>query len=95
MEQAKEKGFGIKPEDINVGEKIALIHTEISEAYEAYRHKNIEGKDGFNEELGDVIQRILHLCGIFNIDIEKEILKKIEYNKGREWGWGKMNESHS
>src|SRR3989338_1567249 len=91
LEQAEEKGFGTKPEEINVGEKIALIHSEISEAYEAYRHKNIDGKDGFQEELGDAIQRILHLCGIFNIDIEKEILKKIERNKGREWGWGKMN----
>ena len=26
MTQAKEKGFGTKPEEINVGEKIALIH---------------------------------------------------------------------
>ena len=95
LEQAEEKGFGHKPEEITVGEKIALIHSEISEAYEAYRHKNIDGKDGFQEELGDAIQRILHLCGIFNIDIEKEILKKIERNKGREWGWGKMNVTHN
>ena len=28
LEQAKEKGFGTKPEDINVGEKIALVHSE-------------------------------------------------------------------
>ena len=33
MEQAKKKGFGTKPEDINISEKIALIHSEISEAY--------------------------------------------------------------
>ena len=65
MTQAKEKGFGVRPEDVNVPEKIALIHSEISEAYEAYRHKNMEGKDGFQEELGDAIQRILHLAGIF------------------------------
>ena len=38
MKQAKEKGFGTKPEDVNVAEKIALIHSEISEAFEAYRH---------------------------------------------------------
>ena len=93
--QAKEKGFGAKPEDINIGEKIALVHAEISEAYEAYRHKNIDGKDGFKEELGDVIQRVLHLCGVFDIDIEKEILKKLEMNKTREWKWDRMNETHT
>lgn len=95
MHQAKIKGFGTTSEEINVGEKIALIHSEISEAYEAYRHKNIDGKDGFREELGDATQRILHLCGIFDIDIEKEILKKIESNKKRAWDWKKINEKNS
>ena len=91
MQQAKEKGFGTTPEEINIAEKMVLIHSEISEAYEAYRHKNIDGKDGFHEELGDAVQRILHLCGILGIDIEQEILKKIESNKTRTWDWKKMN----
>lgn len=95
MKQAKEKGFGIKPEDINVAEKIALIHSEISEAFEAYRHKNIDGKDGFKEELGDAIQRILHLCGVLNIDVEKSIIQKMKLNKDRKWDWKKINEKHS
>jgi len=95
LEQAKEKGFGTKPEEISVAEKIALIHSEISEAFEAYRHKKMEGKDGFAQELGDATQRILHLCGIFNIDLEKEILAKIESNKDRDWEWSEMNEKHS
>ena len=94
LEQAQEKGFGVKPEDINVGEKIALVHSEVSEAYEAYRHKNVDGKDGFKEELGDIIIRVLHLCGIFEIDIESEILKKIEFNKDRVWDFSNMNEKH-
>ncbi|MFA6005726.1 MAG: hypothetical protein WC775_04550 [Patescibacteria group bacterium] len=76
MDQAKEKGFGTLPDEISVPEKIALIHSEISEAYEAYRHENIDGKDGFKEELGDAVQRILHLCGVLGIDIEVAILKK-------------------
>jgi len=95
LKQANEKGFGTKPEDINVGEKIALIHSEIAEAFEAYRHKNIDGRDGFQEELGDAIQRLLHICGIFNIDVEKEILKKIAHNKNRVWNWKNMNENHA
>ena len=93
LQQAKQKGFGTKPEDINVGEKMALIHSEVSEAYEAYRHKNIKGKNGFQEELGDIIQRVLHLCGIFNIDIEEEILKKVKRNNKRNWDWDKLNET--
>jgi len=95
MEQAKVKGFGTTPEEINVAEKIALIHSEVSEAFQAYRHKNFNGKDGFTEEMGDVVQRVLHLCGALNIDIEESILNKLEYNKNRKWDWEKMNESHS
>lgn len=95
MQQAEEKKFGTKPEDVNVVEKLALVHSEVSEAFGAYRHKNIDGEDGFKEELGDVVARVLHLCGIFDIDLEAEILKKIEINKNRNWDWKNMNESHS
>ena len=91
MTQAKQKGFGVKPDEINVAEKIALIHSEISEAFEAYRHKNIDGKDGFKEELGDAVQRILHLCGVMDIDIETAIFKKIDSNKTRNWKWTNYN----
>jgi len=92
MKQAKEKGFGTKPDDISVPEKIALIHSEVSEAFEAYRHKNITGKDGLEEELGDAVQRILHLCGILGINVEEAILKKLDFNKTRKWDWENMNE---
>lgn len=95
MAQAKEKGFGTTPEEINVGEKIALIHTEISEAYQAYRHKKIHGPDGFTEEMGDTIQRILHLCGALGLNVEEAILEKLDYNKVRKWDWDKMNDSHA
>ena len=95
MDQAREKGFGTTPGDISVSEKIALIHSEVSEAYAAYRHKNIKNKDGFEEELGDIIIRTLHLCGVLNIDIEEVIRKKIEHNKKRIWDWENMNEKNS
>ncbi len=95
LQQAKEKGFGVTPDDINVGEKIALLHSEVSEAYDAYRKKNIDGPHGFKEELIDVLQRTLHLCGIFEIDTSLEMNKKLEQNKKREWDWSKYNESNS
>jgi NTP pyrophosphatase (non-canonical NTP hydrolase) len=95
MEQAKKKGFGTRPAEINVAEKIALIHSEISEAYEAYRHEDMKGPHGFEKELGDAVQRILHLAGIMNVDIEKVILEKINDNKTRKWNWEKMKETHT
>jgi len=95
MAQAAEKGFGVKPEDVNVSEKLALIHSEVSEALEAYRHKKFEGRHCFGEELADVIQRTLHLAGVMGVDIEKEFLKKFQWNKSREWNWDEMNENHS
>ena len=94
MQQAREKGFGVSKKDIDVPEKIALLHSEISEAYDAYRHKRIKGKDGFEEELGDVLQRLLHLTGTLGIDLEKSILKKIQANKKRNWNWKNLNETH-
>lgn len=95
LEQAKAKGFGVTAEEVNIPTKISLIHSEISEAFEAYRHNNINGRHGLKEELGDAIQRILHICGVLRIDIEEEILKKIELNKERVWDWDQMNEKHS
>ncbi|PIR76696.1 MAG: hypothetical protein COU32_00650 [Candidatus Magasanikbacteria bacterium CG10_big_fil_rev_8_21_14_0_10_42_10] len=94
MAQATEKGFGTTPEDIVVSEKIALIHSEVTEAFEAYRHKKMRGKDGFFEELGDIVQRVLHLAGVFGVDIEQEIRSKVETNEHREWRWDETNERH-
>ena len=94
MKLAKEKGFGVDTNEINTYEKLALIHSEISEAMQAFRHKNIGGKDGFAEELADTVIRICHLAGIHNIDLEKEIINKMKSNKDRDWDWEKLNETH-
>jgi|GEM_PF-2235370 len=70
IKQAEEKGWGAHPEEIIVSEKIALIHSEISEAYDAYQNNNMNGKDGFFEELSDVLIRTVHLAKIFNLTME-------------------------
>lgn len=94
MRLAKEKKFNTKPEHTNVGEMLALIHSEVSEALEAYQHHNMDGEDGFFEELGDVILRVVHLCGIFDADVEKYILAKMERNQKRSWDSDKLLKGH-
>jgi NTP pyrophosphatase (non-canonical NTP hydrolase) len=95
LKLAKQKKFGTKPEEINALEKIALIHSEISEAAEAYRKNNLNGQHGLAEELADAVIRILHLAGIFSIDLEKEIIKKISLNNKRTWEREKINETYT
>ncbi|MBU0707723.1 hypothetical protein KKG41_05115 [Patescibacteria group bacterium] len=85
MELANEKNWGTKPDDVIFAEKLALLHQEVSEALEAYRAGRLTGKDGVQEELADIILRTLHLAGVYNIDLEKEILKKIKLNYDRDW----------
>ncbi|MDO8661869.1 MAG: hypothetical protein Q7K98_01425 [Candidatus Omnitrophota bacterium] len=82
---AKSKGWWL---DIrNDGELIALMHSELSEALEAMRKGG--KKEELAEELADCCIRIFDYCGARKIDLEKALVKKIEYNKGRPYRHGK------
>lgn len=83
-DNAFKKGFW--QEDRKVSELLALIHSEVSEALEADRKND---KEGFREELADIVIRVFDLCGGLKIDLESEIKKKIEKNKKREHKHGK------
>lgn len=99
----------------NIGEMIALIHSEVSEALESDRHgkyanvspelwedihetETDEGfklafreniKDTFEDELADVMIRVMDLAAYKGIDLENHIKAKMRYNALRPYKHGK------
>jgi len=75
-------------DDRNNGEMIALMHSELSEALEELRKEDCNIKL-VGEELADCVIRIMDFCQAREIDLEKEILKKIKKNRKRPYKHGK------
>jgi len=70
----------------NMLEKLCLVHSEVSEAAEAYRK---DEKIAFNIEIADIFIRLMDICGTLGIDIESEIINKMQYNRTRPFKHGK------
>lgn len=79
-----EHGFWEDAEQQNIPTKLALIHSEVSEVLEDYRHGN-----DLAEELADVFIRLGDLCGWLDIDIESAIIDKQIKNRDRPYKHGK------
>lgn len=92
---AREKGWHDK--ERSVGDMIALMHSELSEALEEYRYgralneiyMNYGKPEGFPIELADVIIRILDACELWGIDITKAMELKTQYNISRSYRHGR------
>lgn len=101
---AKTKGWWEKGDlrDANVlAARLALIHSEVSEALEAARGFDQKGyyfnenkPEGLMAELADIVIRVFDLAQAFNNQglilepIEKAIQEKHTYNKTREYRHG-------
>lgn len=66
-------------------ELLCLIHSEVSEALEAYRERN---DVLVREELADVAIRLFDLVESLGFDLEEEIQKKHEINLMRPYRHG-------
>lgn len=79
--------------DRNFGELIALIHSEASEALEAWRHGNpqsdkIPAFDGITEELADIIIRIFDTADRYEMPLAEAIVAKTKFNMTRSYRHG-------
>jgi NTP pyrophosphatase (non-canonical NTP hydrolase) len=70
-----EKGFNTT----DIALEFCRAHEELSEAFSKY-NKN---QSGVAEELADVAIFLLGMCEILGFDLEKELVRKVEVNKGR------------
>lgn len=71
------KGFNVT----DIYREFCYTYGEVAEACEAY----IKKKDDIGEELADVVIYLLGLSEILNIDLEQEILNKINKNEHRQY----------
>lgn len=73
--------------DRNVGEMIALMHSELSEALEGYRKSlpdhHLPFRSNFEVELADLLIRVFDLAGAMGLDLDGAFWEKRAYNLTR------------
>src|SRR3990167_1827463 len=76
-----------EPLQRNVGEMIALMHSELSEMLEAHRKDLMDDKlihrKGLEVEASDLLIRLLDFCGGLKLDLGGSYIEKMKYNGQR------------
>lgn len=93
LKNAVNKGFS----DPEFPEMMALLHSEISEAFEEWRRSestttgiyyNGNKPEGVPIELADLAIRLFHYCGYLGINLNAAIKEKMKYNETRPYRHG-------
>lgn len=88
------RGFWEQGQDRNKLEMHALFTTEVAELTEAIRHKNppsehIPEFTSEEEELADIVIRVMDYAGGFKLRLGEAIIRKLQYNATRSYKHGK------
>ena len=88
MDLAEEVRQGTRLGKALVAEKLALVHSEVSEGLEGHRKGLMDDKlphrPMVEVEMADAVIRLLDLCGAMKLDLAGAIFEKLEYNRSRE-----------